>query len=157
MRERPAPKTRAFRFNGVEQARGARARGARARAFGRINASSKRRRALDVLAARESAEEIVQPALVPVLAGDGALVHRHVRERLEREDVADDERRFAESVLEANLLEPGRADLLYARVDLIRDGDTLRLMELELVEPSLFLKQHPPALERLTDALLRRA
>lgn len=72
-------------------------------------------------------------------------------------DVADDERRFAESVLEANLIEPGRADLLYARVDLIRDGDTLRLMELELVEPSLFLKQHPPALERLTDALLRRA
>jgi hypothetical protein len=29
-------------------------------------------------------------------------------------------------------------------------------MELELVEPSLFLRQHPPALERLVAALVRR-
>jgi hypothetical protein len=28
-------------------------------------------------------------------------------------------------------------------------------MELELIEPSLFLVQHPPALERLADAVLR--
>jgi hypothetical protein len=66
-------------------------------------------------------------------------------------DVADDERAFAERVLE-----PFREHLLYARVDLVRDHDTLRLMELELVEPSLFLKQHPPALERFATALLGR-
>jgi hypothetical protein len=29
-------------------------------------------------------------------------------------------------------------------------------MELELVEPSLFLQQHPPALERFVTALLGR-
>lgn len=51
-----------------------------------------------------------------------------------------------------------RGDLLYARVDVIRDGDGgLRLMELELIEPSLFLAQHPPALERLADAIVARA
>lgn len=45
-------------------------------------------------------------------------------------------------------------DLLYARVDLIRSdaGDPL-VAELELVEPSLFLAQHPPALERLVAAI----
>jgi hypothetical protein len=30
-------------------------------------------------------------------------------------------------------------------------------MELELMEPSLFLLQHPPALGRLADAIARRA
>jgi hypothetical protein len=30
------------------------------------------------------------------------------------------------------------------------------IMELELIEPSLFLLQHPPALERLADSLARR-
>jgi hypothetical protein len=30
------------------------------------------------------------------------------------------------------------------------------IMELELVEPSLFLVQHPPALRRLVAGLLRR-
>ena len=45
-------------------------------------------------------------------------------------------------------------DLLYARVDLIRDdaGDPL-VAELELVEPSLFLAQHPPALARFVAAI----
>jgi hypothetical protein len=66
-------------------------------------------------------------------------------------EVAVDERAFAERILE-----PFREHLLYARVDLVRDHDTLRLMELELVEPSLFLKQHPPALERFATALLGR-
>jgi hypothetical protein len=66
-------------------------------------------------------------------------------------DVAEDERELAERVVA-----PLRDRLLYARVDLIRDGDVLRLMELELVEPSLFLKQHPPALERFATALLER-
>lgn len=60
-----------------------------------------------------------------------------------------DERAFAERVLA-----PRRAGLLYARVDVARAEDgTLMLMELELVEPSLFLLQHPPALARLADAV----
>lgn len=49
-------------------------------------------------------------------------------------------------------------DLLYARVDLARDEDGApRLMELELLEPSLFLRQHPPALAALAGAVVRRA
>lgn len=67
--------------------------------------------------------------------------------------IADDERAFAERVLA--MLGPRVKELLYARVDMIRDDGELRLMEMELVEPSLFLKQHPPALERFANAILR--
>lgn len=67
--------------------------------------------------------------------------------------VADDERRLAERTLAA----AGFGPLLYARVDVVRDGDTLRLMELELIEPSLFLLQHPPALAALVAAIGRAA
>lgn len=48
-------------------------------------------------------------------------------------------------------------DLLYARVDLLRDhDDELQLSELELVEPSLFFRHNPGAADRLADALLTR-
>ena len=48
-------------------------------------------------------------------------------------------------------------ELVYARVDVARDehGQPL-VMELELIEPSLFLRQAPTALERLVDAVVRR-
>ena len=66
--------------------------------------------------------------------------------------IAADERRVA-----AAILAPFTRDLLYARVDLARDQDgTPQLMELELIEPSLFLVQHPPALARLVDGITRR-
>ena len=47
--------------------------------------------------------------------------------------------------------------LLYARVDVLRnpDGD-LDLNELEIVEPSLFLRHGPRTAERLAEALLAR-
>ena len=65
--------------------------------------------------------------------------------------VADDERDLAEMVLR-----PYRERLLYARVDMVRDDTGVpTLMELELIEPSLFLAQHPPALERLAAAIAR--
>jgi glutathione synthase/RimK-type ligase-like ATP-grasp enzyme len=47
---------------------------------------------------------------------------------------------------------------LYARVDLVRDRKAQPvLMELELVEPSLFLKTCPEAAEPFADAIVRRA
>lgn len=59
------------------------------------------------------------------------------------------EREFAERVLAPRL-----KGLLYARVDAARAEDgSLMLMELELVEPSLFLKQSPAALGRFADAI----
>jgi glutathione synthase/RimK-type ligase-like ATP-grasp enzyme len=50
------------------------------------------------------------------------------------------------------------APLLYGRVDVAPgpDGSPV-VMELELIEPSLFLLQHPPAQERLADAIARMA
>lgn len=49
------------------------------------------------------------------------------------------------------------ADLLYARVDFLRDAQgRLRLSELELVEPSLFFRHAPHAAESLAAALCAR-
>ncbi|MBK7875754.1 MAG: hypothetical protein IPJ77_08385 [Planctomycetes bacterium] len=63
----------------------------------------------------------------------------------------------AELALGEKVLAPIAKELLYARVDIAPglDGRPC-LMELELVEPSLFLTQHPPALARLVDAIARR-
>lgn len=48
-----------------------------------------------------------------------------------------------------------REDLLYARLDLVAEpSGRLLISELELIEPSLFLVQHPPAIARLVAALI---
>jgi glutathione synthase/RimK-type ligase-like ATP-grasp enzyme len=56
---------------------------------------------------------------------------------------------------------PGDPELLYARVDLVDgdDGDDgePRVMELELVEPNLFLDLHPQSLPLVVAAILRAA
>ena len=66
---------------------------------------------------------------------------------------AADERAAADRVLALC----GFADLLYARVDLLRGpaGEPL-LLELELTEPTLFLRDRPGAAERVAAALLAR-
>ena len=43
--------------------------------------------------------------------------------------------------------------LLYARADLVRSGDMFRVMELELVEPALYLRTEAGAPERFADAI----
>ncbi|MBT2414613.1 hypothetical protein J7I94_29380 [Streptomyces sp. ISL-12] len=53
---------------------------------------------------------------------------------------------------------PGGEELLYARVDLVDGEDGRpRVMELELVEPNLFLWLHPGSLERVVAAVLKAA
>jgi hypothetical protein len=48
-------------------------------------------------------------------------------------------------------------ELLYARVDIVKDDDDkLLVSELELMEPSLFLLQCPEALDRFVEAIRRR-
>lgn len=70
--------------------------------------------------------------------------------------VEPDEHEVAERIL-AWAAARSPAPLLYARVDLARDADGRpMLMELELIEPSLFLAQHAPALRRFADAITRR-
>ncbi|MCX5789495.1 MAG: hypothetical protein NTX64_13475 [Elusimicrobia bacterium] len=67
--------------------------------------------------------------------------------------VAPDEAEFA-----GRALAPYAADLLYARVDVARGEDGgLMVMELELIEPSLFLLQEPRALACLASACVRKA
>jgi len=68
-------------------------------------------------------------------------------------EVADDELAAARRVLAA---QPWRG-LLYARVDLVRDGEGVpRLLELELAEPTLFLAGCVAGLRRLADGVERR-
>lgn len=69
-----------------------------------------------------------------------------------RTRVADDELWLCEGALRG--LETG--PLLYARVDVIRDarGD-VRVMELELIEPSLYFTAFPEAAQTLADAIVR--
>jgi hypothetical protein len=87
---------------------------------------------------------------------------RHVGPEGRSVPIADDERAVAERVLAAardELATRGVDPVLrYARVDLARDASGAPLlMELELVEPTLFFTTAPGAAERFADALLRAA
>lgn len=77
----------------------------------------------------------------------------------EPEDISDDERSLADAALDAAQdLFGGGANLLYARVDLVRDeSGTPLLAELELIEPSLFLLQSPATCDAFADAIIARA
>lgn len=66
--------------------------------------------------------------------------------------ISDDERAVAEAALA-----PYRDRILYGRVDMARGDDGRPMvMELELVEPSLFFAKYPPALDRYVAGLRRR-
>ncbi len=50
--------------------------------------------------------------------------------------------------------EAGRPAPVYGRVDMVRDNDgRFAVMELELIEPELWLRYHPPAAEALAEAI----
>lgn len=71
--------------------------------------------------------------------------------------ISQAERALGEAALQAIGSDDPAAGLLYARVDVARDAEgEWRVMELELIEPSLFLAQYPPALQRLVSALQQR-
>lgn len=46
---------------------------------------------------------------------------------------------------------------VYARVDVVRDAGSIRVLEVELIEPTLYLYAHPPAARKLAGAILHRA
>jgi glutathione synthase/RimK-type ligase-like ATP-grasp enzyme len=119
----------------------------------------------------EAGEDLLVQPFLPSIESEGELsllyaagAHSHaVRKTPRRGDIrvqpewggsadlveADREaRHVAERALQAV-----EADLLYARVDLVRAPDaTLRLIELELIEPSLFLLGNPTATARFAGA-----
>ena len=91
-----------------------------------------------------------------ILRPGGALVTGlYAEEAIEAREPSAAERELAEVVLDA--LPYPRAELLYARVDLVpgADGSPV-LLELELTEPSLFLRTAPGAAERFADAIAAR-
>lgn len=50
-----------------------------------------------------------------------------------------------------------RFPLLYARVDIVRDNEgAFRLIELEIIEPGLFLRLYPAAAHRLVEGIIKR-
>ncbi|MCW2956350.1 MAG: hypothetical protein JWO69_1219 [Thermoleophilia bacterium] len=123
-----------------------------------------------VAALQLQGEVLVQPELASIVEeGETNIVwiggeFTHVvtkRQRLEGDDEqaadarlpTEEEERLARRVLRTV---PGfsERELLYARVDVARDElDTLRVIELELVEPSLFLTLHEPALAKFVATL----
>jgi glutathione synthase/RimK-type ligase-like ATP-grasp enzyme len=73
----------------------------------------------------------------------GGTVHPHLASR---EEIAFAREAIARCDHEAH----------YARVDVARDAaGKLRLMELELIEPELFFRFHPPAAEKLAEVVAR--
>lgn len=63
-----------------------------------------------------------------------------------------------EVALARRILDAVGQPLLYARVDLARDASGAPcLMELEITEPNLFMKDAPHAVERLADVIAQRA
>lgn len=87
--------------------------------------------------------KVAKPGDFRVQDDHGGTVHLHLP--------APDERAFAERAVAACPILP-----LYARVDLVRGEQAeLLLMELELIEPELFLRFHPPAATALAHAIHR--
>jgi glutathione synthase/RimK-type ligase-like ATP-grasp enzyme len=71
----------------------------------------------------------------------GGTVHAH--------DAAADEIALAEAAMAACSPAP-----VYGRVDMVRDPDGVpRIMELELIEPELWMRMHPPSAERMAAAI----
>ena len=82
----------------------------------------------------------------PRFSGDGET------RRPARSPIADDERAVATAALA-----PVADRILYGRVDLARDADgPPMVMELELVEPSLFFARGAGSADRYVAGLLRR-
>jgi hypothetical protein len=128
--------------------------------------------AAHVAALQAAGEVLVQPRLKSIVEqGEanvvwiaGELTHAvtkparldgdHERARDAR-PVTDDERALALRALRT-LPAFAQQELLYARVDMAPDElGTLRVVELELVEPSLFVSLHEGAMERFVTALAR--
>ena len=87
--------------------------------------------------------------------GEGPTAGLYAEETIEPRTPSPDELAVAHRALAAI---PFRQPLSYARVDLIRDGDGApRLLELELVEPSVFAAHADGVAERFAHAIVQRA
>jgi len=114
----------------------------------------------------DSVDEIGERALVYI---DGTFSHAMTKGAMLNVTQLDRNALFRREQMETAVGEPealnvadgvlkdlGFDNLLYARVDLVMTDSGWAVMELELVEPSLFLSFHQPAAERLAQAIKRR-
>ncbi|MDN0077282.1 hypothetical protein QU481_20830 [Crenobacter sp. SG2303] len=110
--------------------------------------------------------QIVDHGELSLMVIDGQVTHA-IRKTAKTGDfrVQDDHggtvHRYAASAEEITFAEAAVAavpfDVLYARVDVIRDNDgRLAIMELEMIEPELFFRFNPAAADRLAAGLQRR-
>ena len=108
---------------------------------------------------------VEHPGERAVVFVDGRLSHavrKSPRLSGDEESVTDVELTDVERDVATRALEtvgvPEARSLLYARVDLVHDETAGPVVsEVELMEPSLFLRQHPPALAALVRAIAREA
>lgn len=142
------------------------------RAFDLTSDEGTEQAATHIAALQQASDVLVQPQLDSIRTDgehdivwiDGECTHVVTkRSRLAGEDEhvdaprapTDSERQLVEAALQT-LPEVARKDLLYARVDVAADDlGTLRVVELELVEPSLFLTLDDGAMQRLVTAIVR--
>ncbi|GGB98576.1 ATP-grasp domain-containing protein [Cellulomonas carbonis] len=110
----------------------------------------------------EHSHSVLKGAMLdgPDVAVDGV----YKEEKMSPVDASPEEIAMSQEVIATarRLLSAGSAEddrpFLYARVDVVSDDDGRPvLMELEMVEPSLFVSLSEGALERLTDAIVARA
>ncbi len=132
--------------------------------------------ALDHLATITAhSDALVQPFIGEVVDGERSLIHLGgVYSHAVRKTPADGEFRVQEHLGGTNrpytaaaaelaaaeaalaVVPGGPAALLYARIDLVGSAENPLVMELELIEPQLFLPHSPGAAERLADAIIAR-
>ncbi len=102
--------------------------------------------------ATHAVRKIAAPGEFRVQDDHGGTVHRHA--------ATDEERGLAERAIRraaerAGVETTGR-EIAYARVDLVDTPGGPQVMELELIEPELFFRNHPPSADALAAAVLDR-
>ena len=98
----------------------------------------------------ELSHAMTKGAMLNVEPDDRDMIFR--REQMSIAQAEPDAVALANAVLDS----VGFSDLLYGRVDLVKAPEGWALMELELVEPSLFITYKPEAADRLAAAVLKR-
>lgn len=94
-----------------------------------------------------SIRKVAKPGDFRVQDDHGGKVHAYT--------ATADQIAFAENALAA-ISKDGRfpeKSICYARVDIVKDGDSWRIMELELIEPELWLRFHEPSAVMFADAI----
>lgn len=93
----------------------------------------------------------------PMLANEGQVSHAPFADELiTPAEIDDDHRRLAEAAMAAVAARFGLDDLLYGRVDMLATEGAPMLLEVELTEPSLFLRYDDAAADRAAAAIAAR-